>query len=113
MVNKDNKNIIIIFVVIIGIFLLLGLFGSGFRSYNMIGYNMMWGYNIIFWILAVLAAIWVIYDVIVYNTRLSDGMKLLWILLAIFFNIITAIVYYFIGRDGKNDLFVRKKKIFK
>ncbi len=64
-------------------------------------------------IVAVLAAIWVIYDVIVYNKRLSDGMKVLWIVLAILFSIITAIVYYFIGRDGKNDLFAGKNRLFK
>ncbi len=50
-------------------------------------------------IVAVLAAIWVIYDVIVHNKKLSDGMKVLWIVLALFFSIITAIVYYFIGRS--------------
>ncbi len=59
----------------------------------------------IFGIVAVLAAIWVIYDVIVNNRRLSDGMKVMWIILALFFSIITAIIYYFIGRNGKNDLF--------
>lgn len=63
-------------------------------------------------IIAVLAAIWVIYDVIVNNKRLSDGMKLLWILFAVLFSIITAIVYYFIGRKGENDLF-KGKNIFK
>ncbi|MFA6089642.1 MAG: PLDc N-terminal domain-containing protein [Candidatus Woesearchaeota archaeon] len=56
-------------------------------------------------IMAVLAAIWVIYDVIKNNKKLSDGMKLLWIILAILFNIITAVVYYFVGRNAKNDLF--------
>jgi len=30
---------------------------------------------------AVLAAIWVIYDVITNNKKLSDGMKVLWIIL--------------------------------
>ena len=60
-------------------------------------------------ILGVLAAIWVIYDVIVNNKRLSDGMKVLWIILALLLSIITAIVYYFIGRNGNLDLFKRKK----
>ncbi len=64
-------------------------------------------------IIAVLAAIWVIYDVIVHNKGLTDGMKILWIILAVFFNIITAIVYYFIGRNAKNDLFRGKNNIFK
>ena len=64
-------------------------------------------------IVAVLAAIWVIYDVIVNNKKLSDGMKVLWIVCALLFSIITAIVYYFIGRNAKNDLFRGKKRLFK
>ena len=62
----------------------------------------------IIWIIAIICAIWVIYDVLVNNKRLSDGMKVLWIVFAIFFSIITAIVYYLIGRNPKNDLFRRK-----
>jgi hypothetical protein len=56
-------------------------------------------------IVAVICAVWVIYDVLTYNKGLSAGMKFLWIVLAIFFSIITAIVYYFFGRQRKNDLF--------
>ncbi|MDP3992095.1 MAG: PLDc N-terminal domain-containing protein [Nanoarchaeota archaeon] len=59
-------------------------------------------------VIAVIAAIWVIYDVLVNNKRLSDGMKVLWIVFAIFFSIITAVIYYLIGRNKKNDLFRRK-----
>ncbi len=58
-------------------------------------------------VIAVLAAVWVIYDVVVNNKRLSDGMKVLWIVCAVLFSIVTAIVYYFIGRNAKNDLFAR------
>ncbi len=65
-------------------------------------------FSTILGIVAVLAAIWVIYDVIVNNKKLSDGMKVLWIILALLFNIIAAIVYYFIGRNAKSDLFGRK-----
>ncbi len=64
-------------------------------------------YNSILGIVAILAAIWVIYDVLVNNKRLSDAMKVLWIIFAVLFSIITAIVYYFIGRNTKNDLFRR------
>ncbi|MFA5953428.1 MAG: PLDc N-terminal domain-containing protein [Candidatus Pacearchaeota archaeon] len=65
-------------------------------------------FNIILGILAVIAAIWVIYDVIVNNKKLSDGMKVLWIILAIIFSIITAIVYYLVGRNNQNDLFKKR-----
>lgn len=70
-------------------------------------------YNTIPGIVAILAAIWVIYDVIANNKKLSDGMKVLWIVLALLFSIITAIVYYFIGRNAKSDLFRRKSNLFR
>jgi hypothetical protein len=53
-------------------------------------------WNTIVWIIAVLCMIWVIYDVLAKNKGLSAGMKVLWIILAILFSIITAIVYYFV-----------------
>lgn len=65
----------------------------------------------VFGIVAVLAAIWVIYDVLVHNKRLSDGMQVLWIVLALLFSIITAIIYYLFGRNAKNDLFDRKGRL--
>jgi len=59
-------------------------------------------------IIAIVCAIWVIYDVLVNNKRLSDGMKVLWIVLAVFFSIITAIIYYLVGRNKNNDLFRKR-----
>ena len=56
-------------------------------------------------VIAVLAAVWVIYDVMVNNRRLSDGMKVLWVVCAVLFSIITAVIYYLIGRNNQNDLF--------
>jgi hypothetical protein len=49
-------------------------------------------------IIALLCAIWVIYDVLAKNKGLSTGMKVVWIICAVLFSIITAIVYYFVGR---------------
>lgn len=46
-------------------------------------------------ILAIIAAVWVIYEVFTNNKKLKIEMKVLWTVLAIVFNIITAIVYYF------------------
>lgn len=40
--------------------------------------------------------IWVIYDVLTNQKGFSSGKKLLWIVFAILFSIITAIVYYFV-----------------
>lgn len=50
----------------------------------------------ILWIIGIICAIWVIYDVLVVNRGLDTTKKVLWILAAIFFSIITAIVYYFV-----------------
>lgn len=73
--------------------------------------GMMGGYFGIGWIftiIAILCAVWVIYDVAVNNRRLSDGMKVLWIICAVLFSIITAVIYYLIGRNSNNDLFRRR-----
>lgn len=48
----------------------------------------------ILYIIIVVAAIWVIYDVWVKNTKLSGGGKIIWTICALLFSIITAIVYY-------------------
>jgi len=51
--------------------------------------------NSVLWIISVLCAVWVIYDVFTVNKKLSSGKKVLWTVLAVLFSIITAIVYYF------------------
>jgi len=66
-------------------------------------------YGTIIGIIALIAAIWVIYDVLANNKSLSDGMKVLWIICAILFSIITAVIYYLIGRNNKTDLFRRRR----
>lgn len=52
----------------------------------------------ILYILGIICAVWVIYQVWAVNTKLSVGSKLIWTIFAILFNIITAVVYYFVGR---------------
>jgi len=99
----DNKTLVIILVVAL-VLLLFGGFGFGTRGFWG-GYS---GFGGLLVILSIIAAIWVIYDVVVNNKGLSDGMKLLWIVLAILFSIITAIIYYLVGRNQKNDLFRRR-----
>jgi len=61
-------------------------------------------------IVALICAIWVIYDVIVNNKRLSDGMKVLWIILAVIFSIITVVIYYLVGRNQNIDLFKKHRR---
>jgi len=68
-------------------------------------YGRTYGFGSVIGILALIAAIWVIYDVLVNNKRLSTGMKVLWIVCALVFSIVTAVIYFFFGRNSKNDLF--------
>lgn len=49
-------------------------------------------------IIAFIAAVWVIYDVWIVNKGMSTGSKILWTIFALFFSIITAIVYYFVKK---------------
>ncbi len=46
-------------------------------------------------IVALVCAIWVIYDVWTQNSKLSQTHKIIWTVCAIIFSIITAAVYYF------------------
>jgi len=48
----------------------------------------------IFGLIALVAAIWVIYDVLTQQKKFSDTEKLVWVIAAVLFSIITAIVYY-------------------
>ena len=52
----------------------------------------------ILYILGIVCAVWVIYDVWAVNKKLSTGGKAVWTIFAILFSVITAIVYYFIGK---------------
>lgn len=47
-------------------------------------------------IIAIACAVWVIYDIVKNNTIKNDTQKIIWIVCAVVFNIITAIVYYFV-----------------
>lgn len=54
--------------------------------------------NTILWIIAVIAFIWVTYDVLANQKSMSGGKKAMWIILAFLFSIITAIVYIFVRK---------------
>lgn len=49
-------------------------------------------------IIALICAVWVIYDILTNNKKLSDTSKLIWIICAVIFSIITAIIYYFMEK---------------
>ena len=98
-----KNNLWIVLLIIILIFVFLGSFD--FFNFNTSYRSGFYGLNLALGIIAIISAIWVIYDVLVNNKGLSSGMKMLWIICALFFSIITAVIYYFVGRDLKNDLF--------
>ena len=52
----------------------------------------------IIYIVAIICAVWVIYDVWANQKKMSGGSKLLWTIFVLFFSIITAIVYYFVKK---------------
>jgi len=45
------------------------------------------------YVVGIVCAVWVIYDVLVNNKRLPTVLKIIWVVLAVLFSIITAIVY--------------------
>ena len=47
-------------------------------------------------LVALIAAIWVIYDVLTYHKKFSTEKKVIWIVCAVLFSIITAIIYYLV-----------------
>jgi hypothetical protein len=49
-------------------------------------------------LIALACAIWVIYDVWTNQKKMMHERKIIWTVVAIFFSIITAIVYYFIEK---------------
>ena len=50
-------------------------------------------------IIGLICAVWVIYDIVTYQKRMEDSHKIVWIICAILFNVITAIVYYFVAKE--------------
>lgn len=52
-------------------------------------------FQMILGILALVSAIWVIYDVFTKNKKVKKELKLVWAICAILFSIVTAIVYFF------------------
>jgi hypothetical protein len=51
--------------------------------------------NTILWILGIVCAVWVIYDVLARNNSVGIVGKVVWVVLALMFSIVTAVVYYF------------------
>ena len=108
--TRDDNNPLVIALVIIVVLLLFG--GIGYMMMDSSGghYVGYFGFGWLLGIVAIICAIWVIYDILVNNKRLSDGMRVLWVVCAVLFSIITAVIYYLIGRNGQNDLFKQNSR---
>lgn len=50
------------------------------------------------WIVGILCAVWVIYDVFTHQKKMKTEYKVLWTIAAIILSIVTAIVYYFVQK---------------
>ena len=62
------------------------------------------GIVLLFWIIGLMAVIWVIYDVLTNQKRMPDSEKIVWILVALFLNLIGAVVYYILVKaSGKYE----------
>ncbi|MBT3691153.1 hypothetical protein HOG16_02830 [Candidatus Woesearchaeota archaeon] len=53
-------------------------------------------YNTILGLVGLVCAIWVIYDLFAKQKAMTTGKKVVWLIFALLFSIITAIVYYFV-----------------
>ena len=51
------------------------------------------------YVVGLAALIWVIYDIFTNNKKLSTTSKIIWIVCAVLFSVITAIVYYFVFKN--------------
>ncbi len=54
----------------------------------------LWGTLV--WIVWLLCAVWVIYDVFTHQKKMKNEYKIIWTIAAIIFGLFTAIAYYFI-----------------
>jgi hypothetical protein len=48
--------------------------------------------------LSIISFIWVLYDALTQNKSLNDMMKIMWIVIALIFGALGAVLYFFIGR---------------
>ncbi len=49
-------------------------------------------------LIALICAVWVIYDVWSEQKKMTQERKILWTVFAVFFSILTAIIYYFVEK---------------
>ncbi len=62
------------------------------------------GIVLLFWIIGIMAVVWVIYDVLTNQNKMPDVEKLLWIILAFFTTVLGALIYYLlVKREGKYE----------
>ena len=62
----------------------------------------------VLWLIGLVCAVWVIYDVLAKQKKMKDVHKVLWVICAILFSILTAIIYYLVVHHQKGN---RKKTV--
>ena len=87
--NNVNKKSKLKKVAFFGICLVVSIFVLFSES----SASTIWG------LLSLASIIWVIYDVLTQNKSLTNVMKAVWIIFALLFGIIGAVIYYFIGKS--------------
>lgn len=70
----------------------------------MLGITMLSMWVMLWGLIGLIAAIWIIYDVLTAQKKMPDIEKLIWVLVAIFLGIIGAVIYYLIvKKSGKYE----------
>lgn len=54
--------------------------------------------NFLIYVLGIICAVFVIYDVLTNQKKMKDSSKIIWIIFAILFSIITAIIYLIVKK---------------
>ncbi|NJE02357.1 PLDc N-terminal domain-containing protein [Thermococcus sp. JdF3] len=71
---------------------------------ELVMFSAVWVLGMILMALQLLALVWVIYDVLTKQKKMSNLEKILWIVLAFLFTILGALVYYLlVKRTGKYE----------
>ena len=62
------------------------------------------GIVLLFWIIGIMSVVWVIYDVLTNQKKMPDSEKIIWVLVALFLNLIGAVIYYILVKtSGKYE----------
>lgn len=95
MTTKNNIIKMLFLIVVLAL-----VFWGGYAIMNFFGghYSGFLNFNWLFGIVLLITTIVIVFYVLTMNKKLSNGMKILWLMFALFFNIIINIVLYIVVR---------------